>query len=71
MIAALIAAQVVALGGLRTNPSEMPPNQDQNVTVKEPIRELGAVRWQRRLEPALQAAADGKPVLLLFQEVPG
>ena len=35
-------------------------------------RELGAVRWGSRLEPALQASKQsGKPVLLLFQEVPG
>lgn len=35
-------------------------------------RELGAVAWGRELEPALEASADsGKPVLLLFQEIPG
>jgi len=35
-------------------------------------RELGAVRWQRAFEPALASAkAAGKPVMLLFQEVPG
>ena len=35
-------------------------------------KELGLVQWKRRLEPALAASAkDSKPVLLLFQEVPG
>jgi len=34
--------------------------------------ELGAIEWGRRLEPALEAAARSRrPVLLLFQEVPG
>ncbi|MCU0723665.1 MAG: thioredoxin family protein [Planctomycetes bacterium] len=34
--------------------------------------ELGAVRWARDLEGGLKAAkAEGKPVLLLFNEVPG
>ncbi|MEO0649874.1 MAG: VPGUxxT family thioredoxin-like (seleno)protein, type 2 [Planctomycetota bacterium] len=34
--------------------------------------EYGAVGWGRALEPALAASAgSGKPVLLLFQEVPG
>ncbi|MBK9384666.1 MAG: hypothetical protein IPN34_07585 [Planctomycetes bacterium] len=38
---------------------------------EEPV-ELGAVRWARELEPALAASArTKKPVLLLFQEVPG
>ena len=34
--------------------------------------EYGAVRWSRRLETTLAAAAHTrKPVLLVFQEVPG
>ncbi|MEM6675609.1 MAG: hypothetical protein AAF726_22350 [Planctomycetota bacterium] len=34
--------------------------------------ELGAVDWGRKLEPALErAGTSGKPVLLLFQEIPG
>lgn len=38
----------------------------------ETPREFGAVRWQHRLEPALEgSAASGRPVLLLLQEVPG
>ena len=35
-------------------------------------KELGAIQWQRKLEPALEASARShKPLLLLFQEVPG
>ena len=35
-------------------------------------REFGAVHWGRKLEPALLKAANAKkPVMLLFQEVPG
>lgn len=34
--------------------------------------EFGDVSWGRKLEDATGASArDGKPVLLLFQEVPG
>lgn len=34
--------------------------------------ELGSVQWERKLEPALEKSAkDGKPVFLLFQEIPG
>ena len=35
-------------------------------------REFGDVRWGRKLEPALeQSQKTDRPVLLLFQEVPG
>lgn len=35
-------------------------------------QEFGAVRWERELEPALaRASASHKPIMLLFQEVPG
>lgn len=35
-------------------------------------KELGKVNWERHLDNGLQQAArEGKPVLLLFQEVPG
>ena len=38
----------------------------------EQAAELGQIHWARTLEPALKAsAADHKPILLLFQEVPG
>jgi hypothetical protein len=34
--------------------------------------EFGAVHWGRQLEPALaRSSASHKPVMLLFQEVPG
>ena len=34
--------------------------------------ELGRVDWQRKIEPSLEKAQkDGKPVFLLFQEIPG
>ena len=34
--------------------------------------ELGKVKWDRKLEPVLQKAGeDGKPIFLLFQEIPG
>ncbi len=34
--------------------------------------ELGAVAWARELEPALKLAErTDRPVLLLFQEIPG
>jgi hypothetical protein len=34
--------------------------------------ELGAVDWGRALEPALERAArTDRPVMLLFQEIPG
>lgn len=39
--------------------------------IKNPI-EVGNVRWGRDLEAAFRDSANsGKPVLLLFQEVPG
>ncbi len=38
----------------------------------EQAAELGQVHWARTLEPALKASSiDHKPILLLFQEVPG
>lgn len=39
---------------------------------RETPPEYGLVRWSRRLETALASAAQShKPVLLVFQEVPG
>ncbi len=39
---------------------------------RETPPEYGVVRWSRRLETTLAAAAQSrKPVLLVFQEVPG
>ncbi len=40
-------------------------------TAQNPV-EVGHVNWGRDFEAALQmSAASGKPVLVLFQEVPG
>ena len=64
----MIASTLVALAAA----TPMTFAQDSTADSTSASKELGAVRWQRRLEPALEAsAADGKPVLLLFQEVPG
>ena len=42
-----------------------------SVLAQQP-RELGKVAWERDFESAKEkAAAAGKPILLLFQEVPG
>ena len=46
---------------------------DESVAQEEvPPVELGAVTWERKLEVGLATAKEaGKPVLLLFQEIPG
>ncbi len=42
------------------------------VPARETPPEYGLVRWSRRLETTLAAAVHSrKPVLLVFQEVPG
>ncbi|MAW62128.1 MAG: hypothetical protein CMJ94_15030 [Planctomycetes bacterium] len=52
----------------RTEPTSLAPVQG---VVEQPV-ELGQVRWRRDLDAALaEAKAADKPVLLLFQEVPG
>jgi len=39
---------------------------------QDPAPELGSVNWQRDLNAAKQTSAEsGKPLMLLFQEVPG
>ena len=39
---------------------------------EETVTELGAIQWNHKLEPALSSAAKSKkPVMLLFQEIPG
>ncbi|MCP3920730.1 MAG: hypothetical protein GY711_34825 [bacterium] len=44
---------------------------DDTPADKTPV-ELGRVGWTRNLDEAAQASAkDGRPVLLLFQEIPG
>ena len=52
----------------RTEPAPLAPVQG---AVDQPV-ELGQVRWRRDFDAALaEAKAADKPVLLLFQEVPG
>ncbi|MEZ6018343.1 MAG: hypothetical protein R3F49_24810 [Planctomycetota bacterium] len=63
----LSSTALVALGLPSACPAPM-----QEPALTDAPRELGAVAWQRKLEPALDASrATGRPVLLLFQEVPG
>jgi hypothetical protein len=48
-----------------------PPAQAAPVAEVPPV-ELGRVAWQRDHERAFAAAREGhKPVLILFQEIPG
>lgn len=57
---AWIGSWMLAVTGLSSGAAEPPPV------------ELGAVRWQRDPGAALAASrSDGRPVMLLFQEVPG
>lgn len=50
---------------------QTPAPSHETSALRQP-RELGAVQWQRRFEPALdEAKRSNKPLLLLFQEVPG
>lgn len=52
----------------RTEPTPLKPVQGR---VEQPV-ELGQVKWRRDFEAGLAEAKEtGKPVLLLFQEVPG
>ena len=39
---------------------------------QNPAKELGSVKWKRDLNAAKKTSAEsGKPLMLLFQEVPG
>lgn len=41
-------------------------------TLKNPIKEIGTVKWRRDFEAAKKISEEsGKPVFLLFQEIPG
>jgi hypothetical protein len=68
----LTACGLLALGLLAA--SAFPPDDprtDAPAEAAQPV-ELGLVAWQRDLDAGLElAAAADKPVLLLFQEVPG
>jgi hypothetical protein len=46
-------------------------SRDDQSSKKQPV-ELGTVEWSRDLDASLASAKkSGKPVFLLFQEVPG
>lgn len=72
-----LAATLLLLGQLpaevptlpiHSEPAKLTPISDR---VEQPV-ELGQVRWRRDFDQGLAEAKDsGKPVLLLFQEVPG
>lgn len=52
-------------------PANAPPSADKNTANKQP-EELGQVRWIRDLDAGrAESSISGKPILLLFQEVPG
>ena len=54
--------------------SSIPVRKVEEVMTKAPKQrvEIGLVRWGRDLEAAQkESAASGKPILMLFQEVPG
>ena len=60
----------LALAGLAVACAAVP--DDRSPASEEPHPELGRVAWGRNLEDALQASAQtSRPVLLLFQEIPG
>lgn len=51
--------------------ASVPPASEVQTTSDTPI-ELGLVKWERNFETAKKTArAADKPILLLFQEVPG
>ena len=68
----LVLSATVGLTGVEIARAETPrPNGEAEVTGTTPV-ELGRVRWERDFEAALKRARkDQRPVLVLFQEVPG
>lgn len=57
-----------------TNDVQAQDDEQQTAVAAAPeqARELGSVRWGRAHDQVFAAArADGRPVLLLFQEIPG
>lgn len=57
--------------GVDSAPSAISPAKDLSYPKNNPV-EVGMVKWGRDLDAALARSNEsGKPVLLLFQEVPG
>lgn len=62
---------MLALGGALTAPGLAMNSRSVDLEHETPP-EIGRVAWQRELAPALeQSRKTLKPVLLLFQEIPG
>lgn len=73
VVAAVLAAPLaMPLAAPRAAPRQaQAPQQAAPVETATPV-ELGQVDWQRDLDGALaQSKATGKPLAVLFQEVPG
>ena len=52
--------------------SQQPAEQCGETSPRLGVEELGQVHWGRSLEEAkAQSVESGKPILVLFQEVPG
>lgn len=65
------AVTVAALLMPKPETTDQVPITNNRSPITNPV-ELGAVRWTRDLEAGkAEAAATGKPLLILFQEVPG
>ena len=62
-VAAVVVTEAGPAGG--PHPASLPPDPEQPI-------ELGLVHWERDYDAALaRARTEGKPVFVLFQEVPG
>ncbi|MCB9676838.1 MAG: hypothetical protein H6737_17115 [Alphaproteobacteria bacterium] len=66
------AALVTLLAGCSTVSASGPSSEAPPGSFAEPVEELGSVHWPRGLDEALaRSAKSGRPVLVLFDEVPG
>ena len=67
-----VLSATVGLTGVEIARAETPkPNGEADVARTTPV-ELGRVRWERDFDAALKRAQkDQRPLLVLFQEVPG
>lgn len=66
-----VLAATLLLLAQSTSLSEPMPLKPMSGRVAQPV-ELGQVKWHRDFDAGLaEAKRSGKPVLLLFQEVPG